>query len=1215
MTKFSLSVVLSIAFLSSLIGQDTSPWIQYKGAEVNPKRILARFSNPSLAQDKYLPNGLLQQAGVSVEYRVQSVAGLIVLEQVQGNFQPRAGYQPNKDDLAIQLEKQLTLLRDSGLFTYVEPDFIWHPSLEATDPAYVDGRLWGLKNAGDPGVVDADIDAEEAWDTTVGSRDVIVGVIDTGVRYTHQELVNQMWINEGEIPDNGIDDDNNGWIDDVHGINAILDSGDPLDVEDHGTHCAGIIGASMDDTDIVGVAWNVQIMGLKFLGPFGGANSDAVKCIDYSVQMGAHILNNSWGGGSYSQALFDSVANAQSNDVLFVVASGNSGLNNDIFPDYPSTFDLENVVSVGAMDRFDRLADFSNYGKNSVDLVAPGVDIYMAGSGDPADQTGSTPVDPDSDYDTASGTSFAAPYVSGVAALLKAAFPESTATEIKTRLLDSVVKLSPYADKVATGGRLNAKQSLEVEPDGVLEISVDPPSQSVLLEGSTQTIVVRVSDLVGVNNATVQGSFSDGQMVDFLNDGVAPDVKADDALYTYSLQVPVQISEISLRVTASAPDKIGVASSVVYGVVPPPVNDNFNDAIKISNVGGRFLTNNQFATLEEGEPFHAGLSGAQQSLWWSWSPKKSGNVLIDTSGTGFDSILAVYEGNSLDVLTPFASVDNIGNKKQAYLDLKVEAGSSYRIAVASTASSRGGTLRLRIQPNGVLDTTPPVVNFLSPANGFLSKERQIIVKGYSFDPEPNASGINQVFIKVNGENVGGAATGTLDWEALAYLSSGINRIQVQVSDFAGNRSEVDELIVSYLVSDPANDHINNATEIEDLTGQIEADNSNATKQFGEPLHAGNRGGASIWYAFTPTENGLLTLSTVRTQFDTLLAIYSGVKPTELITIASNDDSASDTSNSKIEQALETDVRYLIAVDGFGNERGTFTLRYDFTPNDIKLVSLQSSEGGVIDGPSGNIVSGTSIVLSAIPDFGFEFKGWEGSVNTSDNPLEIVVDDNLELQALFGPITVGENFESGSLQLPFEFAGIPWEITEEQSLSGNASIRSGHIDDGGESILALRSNFTLGRGKFDVKSSTEEGWDTLSFLIDGRLISTWSGERDWQRFEFVLSEGEHLLEWVYSKDFSNIEGLDAVFIDNIDLPLFSGQEVQNPASVVVVPTSGGQLDIKVQGTPNTSYVIESSKGLQNWEPAFQGKTDAEGKMTIRNPAGNGRSQSFFRAVAE
>ena len=227
MIKFFSTMVVSIACMSTLLGQDASPWIQYNGSEVNHQRVLVRFEDPSMSQDKFLPSDLLAEAGLSIVYRMETVAGLVILENTAGKLKPRSGYKPNKDALAKELDERINLLRDSGLFTYVEPDFIWHPAAEATDPAYVDGRLWGLRNTGDPGVENADIDAEEAWETTVGSRDVVIGVIDTGVRYSHQELAPQMWVNEGEIPGNGIDDDENGWIDDVHGINAILNSGDP----------------------------------------------------------------------------------------------------------------------------------------------------------------------------------------------------------------------------------------------------------------------------------------------------------------------------------------------------------------------------------------------------------------------------------------------------------------------------------------------------------------------------------------------------------------------------------------------------------------------------------------------------------------------------------------------------------------------------------------------------------------------------------------------------------------------------------------------------------------------------------------------------------------------------------------------------------------------------------------------------------------------------
>ncbi len=206
---------------------------------------------------------------------------------------------------------------------------------------------------------------------------MIVGVVDSGIRYTHQELAANMWTNPGEIPGNGVDDDGNGYVDDVHGIIAITNTGNPMDDNDHGSHCAGTIAATANNgARHVGVAYDSRLMGLKFLSASGsGATGDAIKCIDYGVANGAHILSNSWGGGGFSQALADSIAAANAAGVLFVAAAGNSSANNDTTPSYPSNCDSANVVAVAAVDRTGALASFSSYGATTVDLGAPGVDI------------------------------------------------------------------------------------------------------------------------------------------------------------------------------------------------------------------------------------------------------------------------------------------------------------------------------------------------------------------------------------------------------------------------------------------------------------------------------------------------------------------------------------------------------------------------------------------------------------------------------------------------------------------------------------------------------------------------------------------------------------------------------------------------------------------------------------------------------------------------
>lgn len=332
---------------------------------------------------------------------------------------------------------------------------------QPNDPDFL--KQWGHFNNGQPvnggrsGKSGVDIGALTAWDTTTGSDKVVVGVIDTGIDYTHEDLVDNMWVNDREIPNNGKDDDKNGIVDDYYGFNAVKNSGNPMDDQGHGTHCAGIIGAKGDNgAGIAGVNWNVRLMALKFLDENGsGRLNDALECVNYAVAMkkrgvNLRVLSNSWGGGGYSRALEDAIRLANDNDILFVAAAGNDASNNDRYPHYPSSYDVPNVVSVAALDANDSLASFSCYGKKSVHLAAPGVDVY---STVPAAEYGTG-------YMHFSGTSMATPYVSGAAALVLAQNPKLTTKELKARLLDSTVPVAELKGKTTTGGRLNVAQAL-----------------------------------------------------------------------------------------------------------------------------------------------------------------------------------------------------------------------------------------------------------------------------------------------------------------------------------------------------------------------------------------------------------------------------------------------------------------------------------------------------------------------------------------------------------------------------------------------------------------------------------------------------------------------------------------------------------------------------------------------------------------------------------
>lgn len=338
-------------------------------------------------------------------------------------------------------------LNQNPLVDVAEPNFIYRVSKTPNDPMY--GNLWGMHNGGQAdsenqvGTVGVDINVEKAWDLTTGSSDVLVAVIDTGLDYTHPDLAPNAWVNQAELNGQaGVDDDNNGYVDDIHGMNFVdadKPTNEPMDDHGHGSHCSGTIGAKGDDgKGIVGVNWNVKIMPVKFLSADGGGTLEgAIKAIDYATKMGAKVMSNSWGGGGFSQNLQDAIQRSADAGAIFIAAAGNDSNNNDVTASYPATFPVANIVSVAAIDNQGKLASFSNYGKKSVHVAAPGVNIYSSVFG--------------GKYDSWSGTSMATPHVSGIAALMLAYEPTLTAADIKARLIGTARPLAGLRGKVASG--------------------------------------------------------------------------------------------------------------------------------------------------------------------------------------------------------------------------------------------------------------------------------------------------------------------------------------------------------------------------------------------------------------------------------------------------------------------------------------------------------------------------------------------------------------------------------------------------------------------------------------------------------------------------------------------------------------------------------------------------------------------------------------------
>jgi len=591
---------------------------------------------------------------------------------------------------------------------FAEPDYLVYPSVFPNDPGFMNWSLWGLGNPRDrsANIPEAhkfvNINAPDAWDIRTDASNVVVAVTDTGVNYLHEDLAANMWSD----PLTG-----------DYGYDALDDDSDPMDVDGHGSHCAGTIGAKGNNgIGVTGVAWDVQIMAGRFIGDNGGTVSDAIKVIDYARQHGAHIISASWGGGGFSQALYGAIEDCSKAGIIFVAAAGNNHTNNDFSPHYPSSYDLPNLVSVAASSIWDTLSGFSNSGHYSVDLAAPGSGIYSTYLGMDA-------------YRTLDGTSMATPHVSGALALAKAEFPTESAEDLIARLYSSVDPLESMEGKLRTGGRLNLHrllgestpvlkhdefaQALELEGSyaywsGSNQRATREEDESAFSPGHSGVKSLWFSWTAPHDGLLELSAFSDTASLELVAyRGATKDslqkVDADDSLDDVAkelLRFYVNQGD-EYRFVVDSNDAI--SQNLRVHLMLRPLNDALSDAAPLSGDHFSARANSYGATEElfEKKNPHGGV-GNGRSVWWMWTPEFDGEFVISTKGSYFDTVLAVYSGTPESLTYVISNDDEPNQLGTSKVSFTVTSGTTYYISVDGYYKGSAGEILLSGYMNGEL---------------------------------------------------------------------------------------------------------------------------------------------------------------------------------------------------------------------------------------------------------------------------------------------------------------------------------------------------------------------------------------------------------------------------------------------------------------------------------------------------------------------------------
>ena len=588
-----------------------------------------------------------------------------------------------------------TALRSDARVASYELDSLRQVQSVPSDTSFA--LQWALDNAGQSGgTAGDDIHATDAWNISTGSRNVVVAVLDTGIDYTHPDLVPNLWTNPIA---------NDGFAGDLHGYNFCADTGNATDDNGHGTHVAGIIGADGNNGQgVTGVNWSVSLMSLKFMAADGsGYTSDAIRAINYATmlrtQYGVNIrvINASWGGGGYDASLYSAIQSAGNAGILFVAAAGNMPISNDSDPQYPASYNLPNVIAVAATDQNDQLANFSGYGASTVQLAAPGTQIYSTYVG--------------GGYTYLSGTSMASPEVAGVAALAWAVAPNDSVAQIRSAILQGVDQLPSLAGKVTTGGRLDAYNTLRILAKGQ---SSTPAIASLI--ASPNSVAAGGTVALAAQGVAEPGGTITGVSFYLDTDGNGQ-WDAGDRLVGSTTIFAAGQATITMDTTGIAAGNYELFARAVdsNNQWSPAVSTQLT-VLPATSAGHNYATAMP-ATV--GTTVSGNIANANLANFYKFQAVAGTSYVFQTTlGTLYDSVLTLLGHDGQIVI---AQNDDIASGNLASrVAWQAPNGGTYYLVVASYPASGGGTFGLQLTALGGPPTVSPIANQNLKSGGSLS---------------------------------------------------------------------------------------------------------------------------------------------------------------------------------------------------------------------------------------------------------------------------------------------------------------------------------------------------------------------------------------------------------------------------------------------------------------------------------------------------------------